>query len=48
LQDALFLLDGSLSIIGDVLDMLDQPLIPVLLLTLACQCCFAGRAVFAR
>jgi predicted permease len=34
LQDALFLPGGGLSIIGDCLDMLGQPLIPVLLLVL--------------
>jgi predicted permease len=34
LQDALFLPGGRLSVIGDCLDMLGQPLIPVLLLVL--------------
>lgn len=34
LQEALFSPRGSLSIVGDILDMLGQPLIPVLLLVL--------------
>lgn len=34
LQDALFTPGGSLSLIGDCLEMLGQPLIPVLLLVL--------------
>lgn len=34
LQDALFTPNGSLSLIGDCIDMLGQPLIPILLLVL--------------